>query len=181
MTESLFREDSYLKDCTATVLRAADNVIVLDRTVFYASSGGQPGDTGRVELADGLALAVTGAVHPDGDRTRVLHLLAPGSPLPERGVAVRLALGANRADLVRQLVTESLILAAGGAALGVLFSLWTVGALPSFFPPEIARLPRMDCNARAHLLLAQLFWSVVWVPRYYVEDYPRLAEHVLDD
>lgn len=46
--------------------------------------------------------------------------------------------------------------------------------------PEISALPRMDCNARTHLLLAQLFWSVVWVPRYYVEDYPRLAEHVLD-
>jgi AcrR family transcriptional regulator len=46
--------------------------------------------------------------------------------------------------------------------------------------PEIARLARMDCNARTHLLLAQLFWSVVWVPRYYVEDYPRLADHMLD-
>ena len=46
--------------------------------------------------------------------------------------------------------------------------------------PEIASLPRMDCNARTHLLLAQLFWSVVWVPRYYVEDYPRLADHMLD-
>jgi AcrR family transcriptional regulator len=46
--------------------------------------------------------------------------------------------------------------------------------------PEIAALPRMDCNARTHLLLAQLFWSVVWVPRYYVDDYPRLADHMLD-
>ena len=46
--------------------------------------------------------------------------------------------------------------------------------------PEVARLARMDCNARTHLLLAQLFWSVVWVPRYYVEDYPRLADHMLD-
>jgi AcrR family transcriptional regulator len=46
--------------------------------------------------------------------------------------------------------------------------------------PEFAGLARMDCNARTHLLLAQLFWSVVWVPRYYVEDYPRLADHVLD-
>jgi AcrR family transcriptional regulator len=46
--------------------------------------------------------------------------------------------------------------------------------------PEVASLSRMDCNARTHLLLAQLFWSVVWVPRYYVEDYPRLADHMLD-
>ncbi len=46
--------------------------------------------------------------------------------------------------------------------------------------PQIASLSRMDCNARTHFLLAQLFWSVVWVPRYYVEDYPRLADHMLD-
>jgi AcrR family transcriptional regulator len=46
--------------------------------------------------------------------------------------------------------------------------------------PEITSLSRMDCNARTHFLLAQLFWSVVWVPRYYVEDYPRLADHMLD-
>jgi AcrR family transcriptional regulator len=46
--------------------------------------------------------------------------------------------------------------------------------------PEMASLSRMDCNARTHFLLAQLFWSVVWVPRYYVEDYPRLADHMLD-
>ena len=31
--------------------------------------------------------------------------------------------------------------------------------------PEMASLPRMDCNARTHLLLAELFWSDVWVPR----------------
>jgi predicted permease len=55
-------------------------------------------------------------------------------------VAVRLALGASRGHLVRQFLTESLIIAAGGGALGVLVSLWTVGALPSFFPPEQAQM-----------------------------------------
>ena len=42
--------------------------IELDRTLFYASSGGQPGDTGRLVLADGREIAITGTVHPDGDR-----------------------------------------------------------------------------------------------------------------
>lgn len=45
---------------------------------------------------------------------------------------------------------------------------------------EVGRLPRVDCNARTHLLLSQLFWSVVWIQRYDPEDYGRLADHALD-
>lgn len=43
MTEELFREESYLKDCAATVTHVADGAVVLDRTVFYPMGGGQPG------------------------------------------------------------------------------------------------------------------------------------------
>jgi AcrR family transcriptional regulator len=41
-------------------------------------------------------------------------------------------------------------------------------------------LQRVDYNARTHLLLAQLMWSVVWGPRYHEEDYELLANHTLD-
>jgi AcrR family transcriptional regulator len=41
-------------------------------------------------------------------------------------------------------------------------------------------LERIDHNARTHLLLSQLAWAVVWLPRYYTDDYRRLAEHTLD-
>jgi len=41
-------------------------------------------------------------------------------------------------------------------------------------------LERVDHNARTHLLLSQLAWAVVWLPRYYTDDYRRLADHTLD-
>jgi misacylated tRNA(Ala) deacylase len=46
MTEELFATDAYVRSCEATVEEAGDEGVVLDRTVFYARSGGQPGDTG---------------------------------------------------------------------------------------------------------------------------------------
>jgi misacylated tRNA(Ala) deacylase len=91
MTLFLFRDDPYLAEAEAVVTAASDAGVELDRTVFYASSGGQPGDTGRLG-----GLAVTGAVHPDGDRTRILHLLEPGAAPPAPGTTVRLALDWQR-------------------------------------------------------------------------------------
>lgn len=47
-------------------------------------------------------------------------------------------------------------------------------------PGMPANLERVDYNARTLLLLSQLTWSVVWTPRYHVDDYSRLADHTLD-
>ena len=55
-----------------------------------------------------------------------------------RELALRRALGATAGRLIRQLVTETAILAGMAAALGLLFAAWTADLLPSFFPPEQA-------------------------------------------
>ncbi|MBS7541593.1 alanyl-tRNA editing protein [Ancylobacter oerskovii] len=87
-TALLFRDDAYLADAPATVVGLTpEGGIVLDRTVFYATAGGQPGDTGRLVGADGTELAVAGAVWSP-DKTQIVHLPAAGSPLPEVGAAV---------------------------------------------------------------------------------------------
>ncbi len=89
MTEFLFRDDSYLQSLPATVTAVTpDGGIVLDRTIFYATSGGQPGDTGRLELADGSFINLSGTIHPDGDKTAILHLAAPDQPTLQLGDSV---------------------------------------------------------------------------------------------
>jgi len=82
MTEDLFRRDAYLRDCDARVLRLDDNGIVLDRTVFYPLGGGQAGDSGTLQLADGTRVAIADtrkAKDEEGNVTDdILHLPAPG-------------------------------------------------------------------------------------------------------
>lgn len=89
MTDYLFRDDAYLAEASATVTAAGPEGIELDRTLFYASSGGQPGDTGRILFGGGEAV-VTNTVHPDGDRGRVVHLVDGSLPAPGDAVGLRL-------------------------------------------------------------------------------------------
>ena len=86
MTEFVFRDDSYIRSIPTLVTAVTpEGGIVLDRTVFYATSGGQPGDTGRLELADGSFVDIAGTIHPDGDKTTIVHVPAEGQRALSRG------------------------------------------------------------------------------------------------
>ena len=87
MTELVFRADAYARSCPATVVSANERGIRLDRTVFYAESGGQLGDTGALRLADGRTIQIANTVKGDG-HDDVLHIPAPGAELPAVGAAV---------------------------------------------------------------------------------------------
>jgi misacylated tRNA(Ala) deacylase len=87
MTELLFRDDAYLRSCTARVTAADERGIRLDRTVFYPTGGGQPGDTGTLRLAAGETIAIADTVKGDGP-DEVIHVPAPGTALPQPGTEV---------------------------------------------------------------------------------------------
>ncbi len=87
MTEELFREDAYARSCEATVLHSDERGVILDRTVFYAEGGGQPGDTGQLGLTDGSTVEVIGT-YKDRDGRGILHVLAEGAAAPPPGTAL---------------------------------------------------------------------------------------------
>ncbi len=59
MTEEIFRQDAYVKQCEARVTSVDDAGIHLDRTVFYPMGGGQPGDSGVLRLQDGSEIRIS--------------------------------------------------------------------------------------------------------------------------
>src|SRR5262245_21929109 len=76
-TDCLFREDSYLKECSATVVGLTEaGGVVLDRTVFYAASGGQPADRGVLTTATGDAILIESAGYFDAGKTEIAHVPA---------------------------------------------------------------------------------------------------------
>jgi misacylated tRNA(Ala) deacylase len=58
MTQDLFRQDAYLKECSAKIIAITEEGVVLDRTVFYPLGGGQAGDAGWLLLPDGTEIAI---------------------------------------------------------------------------------------------------------------------------
>ena len=96
MTEQVFREQPYERECAARVLQINDRGgIIVDRSNFYATGGGQPGDCGLLVRAGKPDLAIATAVYGE-DKTEIILVPAEQDDLPEAGDEVQLVLDWDR-------------------------------------------------------------------------------------
>ena len=98
VTVELFRDDADLAECEAVVTAVDGGAVQLDRTVFYPQGGGQAGDAGVLQLADGRTLAVADT-RKGAEPGQILHLLA--EPADAAALSVGLTVAA-RIDTARR-------------------------------------------------------------------------------
>lgn len=102
-TEALFRDDAYLRTAEAKVVAINDRGgIILDRTIFYATSGGQPGDAGYLERADGSRIAIAATITGE-TKEEIIHVPAPDQAVPNIGEHVKLAIDWERRHLLMRM------------------------------------------------------------------------------
>ena len=84
----------------------------------------------------------------------VANLLLARASSRQKEIAVRTAMGASRARLIRQMLVESLVLSSIGGAVGVLAAMWAIDAIGAIMPPNL--LPVPDIHVDSTVLLFAL-------------------------
>jgi misacylated tRNA(Ala) deacylase len=172
MTERLFLDDPRLTGVTAQVLASAPGGIVLDRTVFYARGGGQPGDVGVLRWHDGET-GIADTVKGDGDA--ILHVPAPGAALPQVGATVEGTIDWDRRHRLMRMHTAMHLLCSlieGAKVTG-----GSVGADRSRLDFDLPNPPpkeRIEAGLNA-LIAADLPVRIEWVDESVLDSNPDLV------
>ena len=148
MTELLFRSDAYLTDCEARVTGLTpEGGIIVDRSVFYPTSGGQPGDSGTIDWQGGR-LAIATAVKVEGGAVALVP--AEARQMPPLGAGVRLTLDWERRHRLMRMHTALHLLSVviplpvTGGQIGV-----DRGRLDFDMPEPPANLPALEAALNA--------------------------------
>jgi misacylated tRNA(Ala) deacylase len=172
MTERLFLADARLRQAEAVVLEVLPGGIVLDRTVFYARAGGQPGDTGMLHW-DGGATPIAETIKGEGDA--ILHVPAPGAALPPPGAQVQAVLDWDRRHALMRMHTGLHLLCSVLPGAGVTGG--QIGAERSRLDFDLAQSPdREALEARlAAVIAADHAISTEWVDESVLDTQPELV------
>jgi putative ABC transport system permease protein len=134
-------------------------------------------NTGRRVLVESLAESVVGDIRPTLLTllgavgfvlliacANVANLLLTRSSGRHKEIAIRTALGATRGRIVRQLLTESFMLAIAGATIGLLLGIWGVALMTSYLPEGIPRVSEIgiDGSVLAFTLAATLLTAILF-------------------
>jgi misacylated tRNA(Ala) deacylase len=107
MSEALYLEDSYLKECDAKVQSSDGNDVVLDRTIFYPRGGGQPSDKGKLVIEGGAEFNVLNVIRKSGQTVHELE-----NPDLKAGDKVKCLLNWERRYMLMRMHTAAHVLAA---------------------------------------------------------------------
>jgi predicted permease len=124
------------------------------------SASPAPQDNSAITALTSLLLALSGIVLVIACLNIANMLLARGSTR-RKEIALRIALGARRSSVVRQLLTESVLLAAVGAGLGLLFSIWATRALASSFAGAMPFTVTFSSRPDAAVLIATVAFTAI--------------------
>ncbi len=175
MTERVFQDDPTLRGIDATVLSAGPEGVVLDRTVFYARGGGQPGDVGMLRW-DGGEVTVTDTVKGDG--AAILHLVPADAALPPVGGVVRAGIDWDRRHALMRMHTAMHLLCSlikGAAVIG-----GSVGADKSRLDFDLSvPPPKEEIEAGLNALIqADLPVRIEWVDESVLDTDPGLVRTI---
>lgn len=174
MTELLFRSDAYLRDIEAKVTgHTAEGGILCDRTVFYATGGGQPGDSGVLEW-DGGRLSIATALKAEGGQVA----LVPAEPaaMPPVGARVLQRLDWDRrhrhmrVHTALHLLSVVIPLPVTGGQIGA-----ERGRLDFDMPDPPSDIALIEDRLNA-LIGADLKVSEEWITDQQLEDNPALVK-----
>jgi len=172
VTERLFLDASNARDMEATVIAVEPDGVVLDRTVFYARSGGQPGDTGTLRWPDG-ELTVADTVKGEGEIIR--HNPAPASLLPVAGTRVVGTLDWSRRHLLMRMHTALHLLCV--ALPGASVTGGQIGADKSRLDFDLPESPSREAVEAAlnALVAGDHAVSAEWVDESVLDENPALV------